>query len=169
MVEQHQHRPRLWLVALIVLIAISLAGCANLPAARAEEPPGEALCKQASDWDRGSPVPGLQITPTVVEGDAGRAYHFDLGGKGGLQALDANCGWGSYAECIFTARRSDGGTYQFSDLSSFGLWETEGRLYLLYRIVSPKGEADARKRRIVRLGDPPQEVCNQVGDYSRLM
>ncbi|MXV11151.1 hypothetical protein DYQ93_08965 [Xanthomonas sp. LMG 8992] len=86
-----------------------------------------------------------------------------------MRALDANCGWGSYAECSFTARRSDGGTYQFSDLSSFGLWETEDRLYLLYRIVSPKGEADARKRRIVKLGDPPKEVCNQIGDYSRLM
>ncbi len=110
-----------------------------------------------------------QITPMVVESDAGRTYHFDLDGSAGLQTLDARCGWGSYAECAFTARRSNGGTYQFSDLSSFGLWRTTDGLYLLYRIVSPKAETDARKRRVVKLGNPPKEVCNQIGDYSNLM
>ncbi|KAB7768311.1 hypothetical protein CEK68_06195 [Xanthomonas sp. LMG 12461] len=105
----------------------------------------------------------------VVESDAGRTYHFDLDGSAGLQTLNASCGWGSYAECAFTARRSDGKAYQFSGLSSFGLWKSMDGFYLLYRIVSPKGEADARKRRIVKLADPPKEVCNQIGDYSDLM
>ncbi|WP_295942922.1 hypothetical protein [uncultured Xanthomonas sp.] len=111
----------------------------------------------------------MQIAPTVLEGDAGLTYHFDLHGSSGLQALDASCGWGSYAECLFTARRSDGEAYRFSDLSNFDLWKTEDGLYLLYRIVSPKAETDARKRRIVKLGNPPKEVCNQIGDYSDLM
>lgn len=152
------------------LTAIFLAGCANVPADRTEElRSGDTLCSQAGDRGEGALVAAVQITPTVAEGDTGRAYHFDLDGKGGLQALDASCGWGSYAECLFAARRSEGGTYQFSDLSSFGLWEAKDGLYLLYRIVSPKGKADARKRRIVKLGDPPKEVCNQIGDYSRLL
>ncbi|WP_244672647.1 hypothetical protein [Xanthomonas sp. D-93] len=152
------------------LIAVFLGGGMNVSAARAVEVDrGDLLCSQASDWTDGASVGVKQITPMVVESDAGRAYHFALDGGAGLQTLDASCGLGSYAECFFTARRSNGGTYQFSDLSSFGLWRTTDGLYLLYRIVSPKGEADAPKRRIVKLADPPEEVCNQIGDYSDLM
>ncbi|WP_295921529.1 hypothetical protein [uncultured Xanthomonas sp.] len=96
-------------------------------------------------------------------------YHFDLRGTGGLQSLDASCGSGSYAECNFTAHRLDDTAYQFSELSTFGLWQVQGRLYLLYRIVSPKNDAVARKRRLVELAEPPVEICNQIGDYSDLM
>lgn len=152
------------------LIAAFLCGGMNVSAARAVEVDrGDLLCSQASDWTDGSSVDVKQMTPMVVESDAGRTYHFDLHGSVGLQTLDASCGWGSYAECVFTARRSDGTTYQFSGISSFGLWKSMDGFYLLYRIVSPKGEADARKRRIVKLDDPPREVCNQLGDYSNLM
>lgn len=152
------------------LIAAFLCGGMNASAARAVEVDrGDLLCSQASDWTDGASVDVKQMTPMVVESDAGRTYHFDLHGSAGLQTLDASCGWGSYAECVFTARRSDGGTYQFSDLSSFGLWRTTDGLYLVYRIVSPKAKTDARKRRVVKLGNPPKELCNQIGDYSDLM
>ncbi|MBB5941900.1 hypothetical protein [Xanthomonas sp. 3307] len=63
----------------------------------------------------------------------------------------------------------DGKAYRFSDLSTFGLWQKEGRLYLLYRIVSPKNDTAARQRRVMALADPPVELCNQIGDYSNLM
>jgi hypothetical protein len=151
------------------LTAMFTAGCVSVSAGGVAAPTSkDALCQQASAWGGGTPT-ATQITPTVTEGDDGRSYHFDLGGKGGLKALDASCGWGSYAECSFTAHQRDGGTYQFSDLSSFGLWDANGQLYLLYRIVSPKDEAAARKRRVVQPGHPPVEVCNQIGDYSNLM
>ncbi|UYK72345.1 hypothetical protein [Xanthomonas sacchari] len=157
----------LWCLGLTGLL---LAGCANVPAGGAPAvSSGDALCTQASAWGAGTKTPVAQIAPTINDGDEGRSYHFDLGGKGGLQTLDASCGWGSYAECTFTARQSDGKTYQFSDLSTFGLWEAKGDLYLLYRIVSPKDEAAAGKRRIVKLGNPPTKICNQIGDYSDLM
>lgn len=153
------------------LTAMLSAGCASVSAGGLAAPASkDALCQQASEWGGGkTTATATQIAPTVTEGDEGRAYHFDLGGKGGLKALDASCGWGSYAECTFTAHQPDGGTYQFSDLSSFGLWDANGQLYLLYRIVSPKDEAAARKRRVVKPGHPPVEVCNQIGDYANLM
>ena len=53
--------------------------------------------------------------------------------------------------------------------ASFGLWEMNGRLYLLYRIVSPKDDAAAAKRRVVRVDNPPIRVCNEIGDYSDLI
>jgi len=83
--------------------------------------------------------------------------------------LDANCGWGSYAECQITVLQADGTTYRFPELSTFGLWESQGNLYLLYRIVAPKDTMAASKRRVVKVGNPPQEVCNEIGDYSTLM
>lgn len=76
---------------------------------------------------------------------------------------------GAATPCAFTAYQVDGKAYRFSDLSTFGLWQKEGRLYLLYRIVSPKNDTAARQRRVMALADPPVELCNQIGDYSNLM
>jgi len=83
--------------------------------------------------------------------------------------LDASCGWGSYAECEIKVLQADGTTYQFSELSTFGLWESRGSLYLLYRIVAPKDDTAAHKRRLVKVSNPPLEVCNELGDYSNIL
>ncbi|PPU66398.1 hypothetical protein XcodCFBP4690_02460 [Xanthomonas codiaei] len=86
-----------------------------------------------------------------------------------MQRLDASCGWGSYAECSFEVTQSDGASYRFSEISSFGLWQTQQGLYLVYRIVAPKDKAAEAKRKVVKVGDPPVEICNQIGDYSDLI
>ncbi|WP_260400235.1 hypothetical protein [Xanthomonas sp. F10] len=152
------------------LIAFSVVGCANVSTSEAAAAgSGDAICKQAADWDRRGSLSAQQIAPTVIESDVGLTYHFDLRGTGGLRSLDASCGSGSYAECNFTVHRLDGKAYWFSELSTFGLWQVQGRLYLLYRIVSPKNDIAARKRRLVELAEPPVEICNHIGDYSNLM
>ncbi len=152
------------------LTGFFLVGCANVSTSEVVAAgSGDAICKQAADWDGGGPSSAQQVTPTIRESQVGLTYHFDLRGTGGLRSLDASCGSGSYAECNFTAHRLDGKAYQFSELSTLGLWQVQGRLYLLYRIVSPKNDAAARKRRLVELVDPPVEICNQIGDYSDLM
>lgn len=127
------------------------------------------LCAQSHHWGDTVASPAHQIVPQVSEDGGGRSYRFDLAGRGGLLSLDASCGLGTYAECAFTAVEQDGTTYRFSELSTFGLWDWQGRLYLLYRIVSPKDEVAAAKRRVVRVDDPPVQVCNEIGDYSNLM
>jgi hypothetical protein len=147
-----------------------LAVCASASAAGHGAPPSQAsLCEQARGWGEAATSSAHQIPALVNEDASGRSYRFDLAGRGGLRALDASCGFGSYAECTFRAVASDGAAYQFSDLSSFGLWEMNGHLYLLYRIVSPKDDAAAAKRRVVRVDNPPIRVCNEIGDYSDLM
>ncbi|WP_232764185.1 hypothetical protein ACQR5W_18630 [Xanthomonas sacchari] len=152
------------------LIAFPLAGCANVSVSEVVAAGArDAVCTQARDWDGGGSLPAQQITPTITGNEMGVTYHFDLRGTGGLRSLDASCGPGSYAECNFTAHRLDGTAYQFSELSTFGLWQVQGRLYLLYRIVSPESDAAARKRRLVELAESPVEICNQIGDYSDLM
>lgn len=130
----------------------------------------DTLCDRARTWSPSDDAADAQvIAPQVQESDNGRTYHFDLPGRAGLRTLDASCGWGSYAECSFVAVQADGHQYQFSDLSTFGLWEYHGALYLLYRIVDPKDAPAAAKRRLVKLDHPPSQVCNQIGDYSDLM
>lgn len=152
------------------LFAFLLTGCASAPAGDVVAAvSGDAICRQAADWGSGGSLSAQQITPTIIGNEVGVTYHFDLRGTGGLRSLDASCGSGSYAECNFTAHRLDDKAYQFSELSTFGLWQMQGRLYLLYRIVSPKSDATARKRRLVELAEPPVEICNQIGDYSNLM
>lgn len=158
------------------LVCLSLAlmsGCASATGDTSRTRPTgaqpDALCDLARSWNTAKPSSAHQITPDVDEDGDGRHYHFNLSGRAGLRTLDANCGWGSYAECNFKAIKTDGGQYQFSDLSTFGLWESRGSLFLLYRIIDPKDAAAAAKRRLVKVGDPPAEVCNQIGDYSDLM
>ncbi len=152
------------------LTGFFLVGCANVSTSEVVAAgSGDAICRQAADWGSGGSLSAQQIMPTIMGNEVGVTYHFDLRGTGGLRSLDASCGSGSYAECNFTAHRLDGKAYQFSELSTFGLWQVQGRLYLLYRIVSPKNDAAARKRRLVELAEPPVEICNQIGDYSDLM
>lgn len=147
-----------------------LAACASASAAGHVAPPSQAsLCEQARGWGEAATSPAQQIPALVNEDANGRSYRFDLAGRGGLRALDASCGFGSYAECTFRAVGVDGTAYRFSDLSSFGLWEMDGHLYLLYRIVSPKDDAAAAKRRVMRVDNPPVRICNEIGDYSDLM
>lgn len=154
--------------AFVLIAGVCLAaGCTSV-AADTEELPG-TLCQQAVAWTS-TPPPGTgQIAPTETSEEGGRIYRFDLDGRGSLRSLQAACGWGVYAECAFSATRTDGQEFTFSELSTFGLWNRNGELYLLYRIVDPKTEDDAAKRRLVRIEDPPVEVCNQIGDYSDLM
>lgn len=147
-----------------------LAICGSASAAGHGVPPSQvSRCEQARGWGEATSSSAHQIPALVSEDASGRSYRFDLAGRAGLRSLDANCGFGSYAECTFRAVGADGTAYQFSDLSSFGLWELDGNLYLLYRIVSPKDDAAAAKRRVVRVGNPPMQVCNEIGDYSDLM
>lgn len=129
----------------------------------------DALCDQARTWDSGDAPPAKHIVPKVDEGSEGRTYHFDLSGRAGLRTLDASCGWGSYAECNFEIVQSDGAQYQFSELSTFSLWEFQGSPYLLYRIIDPKDKAAAARRRLVKVGNPPIVACNTIGDYSDVM
>lgn len=124
---------------------------------------------KASGWDKAGSAFATPIIQQVSEGGDGRVYHFDLSGRAGLRSLHASCGWGTYAECAFEAVTADGQQYRFSELSTFGLWESREALYPLYRIVDPKDEAAAAKRRLVKVGNPPAEICNQIGDYSGLM
>jgi len=154
----------------LLLALVPITGCASVSAGGQDSLPSEAsLCEKSLSWGGGPSSPASQVAPQVSEGDSGRSYHFDLGGRGGVRSLDASCGWGSYAECDIKVLQVDGTTYQFSELSTFGLWESQGSLYLLYRIVAPKDDAAASKRRVVKVSNPPQEVCNEIGDYSNIM
>ncbi|WP_369977202.1 hypothetical protein [Xanthomonas bundabergensis] len=146
-------------------------GCASVSAGGEDAASaGVSLCEQSRGWGSSTSSPASQVAPQVVEDSSGRSYHFDLDGRGGgIRSLDATCGWGSYAECDIKVLQADGTTYQFSELSTFGLWESRGSLYLLYRIVAPKDDAAASKRRVVKVSNPPQEVCNEIGDYSNIM
>ncbi|MEA9822998.1 hypothetical protein VDF98_06095 [Xanthomonas campestris pv. raphani] len=160
-------------VGCVVLALFFITGCTAVSAgADMSAPSGDSLCEQSRGWGGAGSTQALPINPQVSEDDSGRSYRFDLGGRGGrggLKRLDASCGWGSYAECSFEAVRSDGESYRFSEMSTFGLWETQQGLYLVYRIVAPKEKAAEGKRRVVRVGNPPAEICNQIGDYSNLM
>jgi hypothetical protein len=149
------------------LVLALLAGCTTVRAGGQET--SATLCEQAGSWDSAAPEGTVRIPPSDTSEEGGRTYRFDLAGRGGLRTMEAECGWAPYSECAFRVTRADGRQYAFSDLSTFGLWEHQGALYLLYRIVDPKTDADAGKRRIMEVGDPPTEVCNQIGDYSSLM
>ena len=153
----------------LLLMPVLAAACASASADDGSTVGSTWLCEQSRSWGTTAASPAHQIVPQVSEDDSGRSYRFDLAGRGGLRSLDASCGVGTYAECVFTAAGTDGTTYRFSELSTFGLWESQGRLYLLYRIVTPKGGADAGKRRVVKVDNPPVQVCNEIGDYSNLM
>jgi hypothetical protein len=155
----------------LVLTLTLVTGCASVSAGGKDAASaGLSLCEQSRGWDGGASSPASQIAPQVVEDDSGRSYHFDLDGHGGgIRSLDATCGWGSYAECDIKVLQANGATYQFSELSTFGLWESRGSLYLLYRIVAPKDDTAAHKRRVVKVSNPPTEVCNEIGDYSKIM
>ncbi|APR11215.1 hypothetical protein BI315_00290 [Xanthomonas citri pv. citri] len=157
-------------VGCVALALFFITGCTVVSAgADMRAPSGASLCEESRGWEGAGSTQAIQVNPQVSEDDSGRSYRFDLGGRGGLKRLGASCGWGSYAECSFEAVRSDGASYRFSEMSTFGLWETKEGLYLVYRIVAPKEKAAEAKRRVVRVGNPPAEICNQIGDYSNLM
>ncbi|WOB50711.1 hypothetical protein NYR97_04730 [Xanthomonas hydrangeae] len=157
-------------VGCVTLALFFITGCAAVSAgADISALSGDALCEQSRGWGSAGATRAIQVNAQVSEDDNGRSYRFDLGGRGGLQRLDASCGWGSYAECSFEAAQSDGASYRFSEMSTFGLWEAQQGLYLVYRIVAPKDKAAEGKRRVVKVGNPPAEICNQIGDYSNLM
>ncbi|WDK01055.1 hypothetical protein JH307_18655 [Xanthomonas campestris] len=154
----------------LTLVSLAATGCLSASAgSETGAMSGGSLCDESRRWGRIGATHALQVVPQVFEDENGRLYHFDLKGRGGLYYLDARCGVGTYAECAFTATRSTGGRFQFSDISIFGLWETQYAYYLLYSVVTPKSASERRQRRVVQLGDPPVEICNQIGDYSNLM
>ena len=148
------------------LLMVSLAGCTTVENGRAASVP---LCEEARSWSSTAPEDVTRILPSETSEEGGRSYRFDLAGRGGLRVLQADCGWAPYSECAFHVTRVDGSQYAFSDLSTFGLWEYRGALYLLYGIVDPKTEGDSGRHRIMEVGNPPTEVCNDIGDYSDLM
>lgn len=150
----------------LILMAGGAAASAGADVGRATD---MSLCEQSRSWSGAASTQATQNIPQVSEQDGGRTYRFDLAGRGGLRSMTANCGWGSYAECSVDVTQADGASYQFSELSTFGLWETQQGLYLVYRIVAPKDEVSSEKRRVVKVSNPPQEVCNQIGDYSSLI
>jgi hypothetical protein len=149
------------------LVMVLVAGCTTIEAGGHAAP--AMLCEQARTWGFTQSEEAMQIPPNDISEKGGRTYRFDLAGRGGMRTLRVECGWGSYAECAFQATQVDGRQFAFSDLSTFGLWDYRGTLYLLYRIVDPKTDIDATKRRVVKVGDPPVEACNRIGDYSDLM
>lgn len=153
-------------IAACLIVPSLFLGCASVTAGDSSSPPG--LCSQSRTWDASAPKDTVRILPTSTSEENGRIYKFDLDGRSGLRSLRAECGWASYSECNFRATQEDGQQYDFSDLSTFALWEHQGALYLLYRVVSPKSDADARKRRLIKVGNPPVEVCSQI-DYTQLM
>ncbi|MCE4280586.1 hypothetical protein LYZ77_19045 [Xanthomonas hortorum pv. vitians] len=157
-------------VSCVTLALLFITGCTAVSAgADMSAPSGDSLCEQSRGWGSAGSTRAIKVNPQVSEDDSGRSYRFDLGGRGGLQRFVASCGWGSYAECSFEVAQSDGTNYRFSEMSTFGLWETQQGLYLVYRIVAPKDKAAEGKRRVVKVGNPPAEMCNQIGDYSNLM
>lgn len=152
-----------------VIVALVFSTGCTVVSAGAGSRSETSLCEQSRKWGQADSGRAKQVSPDVSEDDNGRSYRFNLGGRDGLQQLEASCGWGTYAECTFKATQSDGVEYQFSEMSTFGLWETQQGLYLVYHIAAPKDEVEKAKRRLVKLGNPPSEVCNQIGDYSKLM
>ncbi|HET9032047.1 MAG TPA: hypothetical protein VFN25_03980, partial [Dokdonella sp.] len=148
------------------LMVAAAAGCTTVEASQAAS---ASLCEEARGWSSAASEDATRILPSETSEEGGRTYRFDLAGRGGLRVLHAECGWASYSECAFQVTRIDGSQYAFSDLSTFGLWEYQGALYLLYGIVDPKTEVDAGKHRITKVSNPPTEVCNEIGDYSDLM
>lgn len=153
-------------LAACLIVTSLFSGCATVAAGNSTTPHG--LCSESSTWDTGASKGTVRILPRSTSEENGRIYEFDLDGRSGLRSLHAECGWASYSECIFRVTENDGQQYDFSDLSTFALWEHKGALYLLYRVVSPTSDADARKRRLVKVGNPPVEVCSQI-DYTQLM
>lgn len=157
-------------VGCVMLGLFFITGCTAVFSDAEMSPLSEdSLCAQSRGWGSAGSTRAIQVNPQVSEDNDGRSYRFDLGGRDGLQRLDASCGWGSYAECNFEATLSDGTSYRFSEMSTFSLWETQQGLYLVYRIIAPKEEAAKGKRRVVKLGNPPAETCDEIGDYSNLM
>jgi len=152
-----------------LVLALTAGGAAVSASAADARATDMSLCEQSRSWSNAASTQATQVVPQVSEQDGGRTYRFDLGGRGGLQTMTANCGLGSYAECSVDVIQANGAGYQFSEISTFGLWETPQGLYLVYRIVAPKDEAASSKRRVVKVSNPPQEICNQIGDYSNLM
>lgn len=134
-----------------------------------DKPSGPSLCSEVLDWERISAPRALRVTPQIVEDENGRSYRFDLGGRKGLRHLEASCGFGAYAECSFEATDSNGRVFRFSEMSTFSLWESRQEFYLVYHVVDPKRKSDKGLRRVVKMDDPPSEICNQIGDYSNLM
>ncbi|MBB2804744.1 hypothetical protein [Xanthomonas arboricola] len=134
-----------------------------------DKPSGPSLCAEVLDWGSASASQALRMTPQIVEDENGRSYHFDLGGRKGPRYLAASCGIGVYAECSFDATCSNGHVLRFSELSTFSLWKSREEFYLVYHVVVPEGELEKGLRRVVKVDDPPSEICNQIGDYSNLM
>lgn len=56
-----------------------------------------------------------------------------------------------------------------TEVSLFGPWESRSNLYLLYRIVEPEDDMAASKCCVVKVRNPSLEVCNEIGDHSKLM
>lgn len=134
-----------------------------------DKPSGSSLCAEVLDWESANTTQALRVTPQIFEDESGRSYHFDLDGRGGLRYLDASCGFGAYAECSFDVIQSNGEIFRFSEMSTFGLWETRQGFYLVYRVVAPKEKYEKGLRRVVKVGNPPSQICNQIGDYSNLL
>lgn len=154
----------------VLVLLLATTGCILIFAqTSAHELHDLSLCAESRDWERAGVNRALKITPQIIEDENGRSYHFDLGGRNGLRYLDASCGFGAYAECNFEVASSNGRGFGFSEVSTFSLWERDRKFYLVYRVVAPKAESERGLRRVVKVDEPPVEICNQIGDYSNLM
>ncbi|WP_235566484.1 hypothetical protein [Lysobacter sp. Root667] len=153
-------------LAYTLVLPLLASACAT--AAPTGTSPSPDLCTQVREWKASGQYERYQLTPGGSD-EGGLGYRFDLGGRHGLKSLSAECGAGSYSECEFAVERADGGRYNFSEMSRFGLIERDGRYYLVYGIVGASKGKDPDAKRVVELADPPKPVCDQIGDYADLM
>ncbi len=129
------------------------------------------LCQRVNDMEVSGQFDKHRIMPAGSDED-GITYTFERlenNGSAEITGISASCGGGSYSECEIQAKKTNGKTYSFVDLSRFSLLDIDGEYYLVYRIINPKNAVQQKKRRVVKVDDPPKTMCNQIGDYSDLM
>jgi hypothetical protein len=149
-------------------LILLLGACA--PEAAKKNPYAD-ICQRVNEMEASGQFDEHRILPTGSD-EVSATYRFErLEGKGSAEitGISASCGNGSYSECQIQVRSTKGKTYSFVDLSRFSLLDIDGEYYLVYRIINPKNAVQQRKRRVVKVDDPPKTMCNQIGDYSDLM
>ena len=148
------------------LICLLVTACASGSVA---DTGGRRMCQQLRAWEAAGTYAAYRVAPTTTSDDGGARYEFELGDHGVIRRISADCGSGNYSECEFEVMRADGRRFGFEELSRFALIKVDANYFLVYRIIGAEDALEKAKRRVVKVADPPQAICNEIGDYAELM
>lgn len=88
------------------------------------------------------------------------SYSIHMMDNGNKDKLDAQCGYSSDAECVFTLRLRNGQQRQFGDIGPFRLVELGGSYYTVYGIAYTKTTTEISNLRVIKISKrESREIC----------